>query len=237
LTIKGVDYKYSPVIPDETEIHDNVFTVELERIYSRNRMHGKPDWYTNEAGWLDDSKSTFTESELANNQTWGIHRDYAYTLHPANASFYNVEMHDGEDVVTIRRSDRDETELTVPEKAGFTFVGWTYEDGTTFEPTVKLTHDIVIYAQWNEATEKTVQVESDWPEGKLGYVGAKITLSAVLNGYDGLTMGTDYKLQWQYKTTDSDWIDIAGAEGEQYIFILDEINTFYTWRVIGIDLR
>jgi hypothetical protein len=77
-----------------------------------------------------------------------------------------------------------------------------------------------------------VSISSDWPEGELGYVGDKITLTAHLTGF---TEGA-YRLQWQYSTNGTDWTDQPGADGETFTYELNEVTTHYTWRVVAYDL-
>jgi hypothetical protein len=81
--------------------------------------------------------------------------------------------------------------------------------------------------------ERSITITSDWPEGKLGYVGLKITLTAHLTGFDEGT----YRLQWQHSTDAKTWIDQEGATGETYTYVLDETTTHYKWRVVAIDVK
>lgn len=73
--------------------------------------------------------------------------------------------------------------------------------------------------------------------GATGYLGDRITLTAHLTGFDGLTEGVDYKLVWQYTVDRNEWKDIPNAKGTTYTFTLNETTTRYTWRVVAIDLE
>ncbi len=84
-----------------------------------------------------------------------------------------------------------------------------------------------------EQHERSVTISSNWPAGKLGHVGDKITLTAHLTGF---TEGS-YRLQWQFSRNGTDWTDQPGAEGETFTYELNETTTFYTWRVVTYDLE
>ena len=87
-----------------------------------------------------------------------------------------------------------------------------------------------------EKRQRSISLTSDF-ERAAGYVGEKITLTAHLTGFDGLTEGVDYRLEWQYKTGDGSWTPIANSSGTTYSFILNQTTTYYTWRVVAIDLE
>jgi hypothetical protein len=91
-----------------------------------------------------------------------------------------------------------------------------------------------LYAQWiSEEDEKLlIHINSDWTTGKVGYVGAKITLTATLTGFEN----KNYTLQWQYSTDLENWIDVPGAHDITYTYTLDETTTNYTWRVVAKDI-
>ena len=80
--------------------------------------------------------------------------------------------------------------------------------------------------------DRSVRIESDWPAGKKGYVGARITLTAYVTGFNE----GEYTLQWQYSVNGEDWNDQPGANGETYTYTLNEITTHYTWRVMVYDV-
>ena len=78
-----------------------------------------------------------------------------------------------------------------------------------------------------------ITLESDWPEGEPGYVGAKITFTARLTGFEGKT----YTLQWQYSTDHENWIDIPDAHEDSYTCELSLVNAKYYWRAIALDVK
>ena len=133
------------------------------------------------------------------------------------------------------------TDVMRPSREGYLFTGWNTKpdgSGTSYSEGhyVKLTENLNLYAQWMDIRDgqMVIFIHSDWPDGKLSYVGARITLTAELTGFEG----REYTLQWQYAVGDSDnWIDIAGANNDTYIFTLDEINTHYNWRCVARDVR
>ena len=57
--------------------------------------------------------------------------------------------------------------------------------------------------------------------------GDKVTLIAVLNGYDN----TAYDLQWQSSADDKNWVDVAGETAASYAFTISEANYMNYWRV------
>ena len=84
---------------------------------------------------------------------------------------------------------------------------------------------------------KSIKLTSDFAKTK-GYVGDKITLTAHLSGFEGLTEGVDYRLEWQYKTSNAgEWTAVRNANGTSYTFTLNQTTTRYTWRVVAIDLK
>ena len=121
--------------------------------------------------------------------------------------------------------------------------GW--QDGSYEQFGTLPNNTYAFHANYNATTyagtikrEKSIELSSDYNK-EIGYVGLKITLTANLTGYDGLVLGKDYRLKWQYcpvKGGDN-WIDIEGAEGIQYSFILDQKTTNYSWRVIAEDIE
>ena len=59
------------------------------------------------------------------------------------------------------------------------------------------------------------------------YLGDKVTLMAVLHGYDNAV----YSLQWQSSPDDSSWSNISGANNSSYSFSLTMDNYKNYWRV------
>ena len=114
--------------------------------------------------------------------------------------------------------------------------GWL--DGA-YEEYGSLPNETVAYhANYNATThkaekrEKSVTISSDWPEGKIAYSGAKITLTAELQGFS-----ENVTLQWQYSTDLENWIDEPGANAISYTYILDETTAYYYWRVSADDAK
>ena len=137
-------------------------------------------------------------------------------------------------------SDKDGTEILRPTRSGYLFNGWNsaadgsgtkYAEGHYLE----LDENLNLYAQWIDVSngQMVIRIESSWPDNKPSYYGTEITMTAQLTGFENRT----YTLQWQYKTADSDWIDIPNANGVTYTYYLDDINTNYTWRCIAKDVR
>lgn len=136
---------------------------------------------------------------------------------------------------------KNSTEIKTPSVNGYVFGGWNTErDGSGTEYSaghyVRLQGNLNLYAQWIPANngEMIIVITSDWPDGKLGFVGAEITLKAELTGFEG----KQYTLQWQYAVGDSDeWIDIPNTDSLTYTFKLNEVNTHYSWRCVARNVR
>ncbi len=77
---------------------------------------------------------------------------------------------------------------------------------------------------------KSVTIESDWPEGKIAYPGAKITLTATPVGF-----GENVRYQWQRSAGNNVWEDIPGENGITYTYILNDSTVQYIWRVVAED--
>lgn len=98
-------------------------------------------------------------------------------------------------------------------------------------------NDVVAYHRDYKATlhkgtkkSRSVTISSDWPEGKIAYPGAKITLTATTFGF-----GENVKYQWQRSAGNNVWEDIPGENGVTYTFILDDSTIQYIWRVVADD--
>ena len=139
-------------------------------------------------------------------------------------------------------ADKNSEEIKRPGLQGYFFMGWnTEKDGSgkyySEKSKVHLTNNLCLYAQWTSETENplAIRISSSWPSGKVGYVGARITLTAELTGFEG----REYILQWQYTTNpdSGEWIDAPDAHDLTYTYILNEETTHYTWRVVAQDIR
>ena len=137
-------------------------------------------------------------------------------------------------------ADENSTTIKRPGINGYFFMGWnTKADGSGEyyheSTTVHLTENLNLYAQWIAEANNPLEIRitSDWTKGKIGYVGAKITLTAALTGFEGKL----YTLQWQYSTDQETWIDVPDAHDITYTYILDETTTTYTWRCVAQDIR
>lgn len=237
LTYNGKEYRYSPV--DLEGEYESYFTVKFDRVFKKNTIHSNANWFNDTKGFLDGSEADFAG---VTNNTSGFHRDYLATLHEGTATFYNIEMHNGDGAETIRKPENKTVELPVLTKDGTEFIGWnTAEDGSgtvyNAENPLTLTGDIVLYAQWAEQNPDeeglSISITSSWPEGEAAYVGTKITLTAHPNGFEN----KDYTLQWQRSTDRQNWQDVAGETGMTMTFKLDEQTAQYFWRVVARNVK
>ena len=137
-------------------------------------------------------------------------------------------------------ADKNSTTIKRPGISGYFFIGWNTEADGSGEyyhesTTVHLTENLNLYAQWVSEVDNPLEIRitSDWTKGKVGYIGAKIKLTASLTGFEG----KQYTLQWQYSTDQETWIDVPDAHDITYTYILDETTTTYTWRCVAQDIR
>ena len=93
---------------------------------------------------------------------------------------------------------------------------------------------MTFYAQWAREDDLKIRISSDWPAGQTGYVGAQITLTATLTGFENYE---HYVLQWQYTEDGNTWYDIPGANEITYTYTLDEATTNYNWRIVARDVH
>ena len=149
----------------------------------------------------------------------------------------SYQMAPGTDVLI--GADQGSDEVKRPARKGYYFMGWnTKQDGSgtyySEHEQVHLTNNLYLYAQWISEEDEAllIHINSDWPAGKTGYVGAQITLTATLTGFEN----KKYTLQWQYSTDLENWTDVPGAHDITYTYTLDEITTNYTWRVVAKDI-
>jgi uncharacterized repeat protein (TIGR02543 family) len=131
-------------------------------------------------------------------------------------------------------------EVRRPRLDGYYFTGWnSKKDGTgvhySENDIIHLTENLSLYAQWISAADTPLKIviSSDWIKEKTGYVGARITLTGTLYGFDGRL----YTLQWQYSDDLVNWHDVPDAHELTYTYTLDETTTNYTWRLIARDIK
>lgn len=231
LTFNNKEYRYRATEIKEGK-YDNYYTVSKDVMISKDRFHGNASWFTNESGWLDGGKETYTEAELKSNMYTGYHQDYLITYHDGNATFYSVDMYDGEEKISTARIMKDSAaELPEPVKEGYRFIGWKTESGTDYDMTTLVKKNIKLIAEWEESNEivQSVTITSDWPEGKPAFSGTKITLTAHPVGFDD----SEIDIQWQRsKDPESEsWENIEGAKEITYTYKLNEETAQYYWRV------
>ena len=80
-----------------------------------------------------------------------------------------------------------------------------------------------------------VSISSDWQEGSIGYKGAMVTLTAVVNAKDNLNL--DYTYQWQYKGGNGEWVDLPDATEVTITYELNEATSARIWRVLVTDAK
>ena len=93
-----------------------------------------------------------------------------------------------------------------------------------------------LHANYKATTHKgkerprSVTIVSDWPEGRIAYPGAEITLTATAVGFS-----ENVRYQWQRSAGNDVWEDIPGETGITYTYILDDSTAQYSWRVAAED--
>ena len=137
-------------------------------------------------------------------------------------------------------ADQGSTETKRPGRKGYYFRGWNTEkdgSGTYYNENtiVHMTQNLYLYAQWVSEEEELLEIRitSDWPVGKVGRVGDRITLTAELTGFEN----KEYTLRWQYSTDLKNWTYVPNANDITYTYTLDETTTNYTWRAVAEDIR
>ena len=81
--------------------------------------------------------------------------------------------------------------------------------------------------------ERNIELISDYSKAT-GYIGLKITLTAQLTGFDGLELGKDYRLIWQYSPNkgSDNWINIEGEEGMTFaVHLRREIGILFIFHI------
>ena len=98
-----------------------------------------------------------------------------------------------------------------------------------------MTQNLYLYAVWVSEEDELLEItiSSDWPLGKAGRVGDRITLTAELSGFEN----KEYTLRWQYSTDLENWTYVPNANDITYTYTLDETTTHYTWRAVAEDIR
>ena len=78
------------------------------------------------------------------------------------------------------------------------------------------------------AGEPVVEIESSLLPGQLVFQGTEVTLKARPAGFGDAQLS----YQWQYSTDGENWTDIGGANDAVYMYIVDESNAQYYYRVM-----
>lgn len=137
-------------------------------------------------------------------------------------------------------ADENSTKIKRPGLNGYYFMGWNTEkdgSGTYYNENriVHMTKNLYLYAQWVSEDDELLEIRitSDWPMGKTGHVGDRITLTAELIGFED----KEYTLRWQYSTDLENWTYVPNANDITYTYTLDETTTHYTWRAVAEDIR
>ena len=240
LIIDGVEYRYREKAPSASEKeYDNYYLVKYDGVRVKDKIHesGGDAWFNDPSGWLDGAQATYGSD--VTNDTKAYHNDYKATTYKGKGTFYSVDMYDGDvKISTARIASGKYVDLEVPEKIGYTFVGWnTAKDGSgdnydTADQAV--TGNISLYAQWSENEDLLeIHAYSDWPDGQLAFVGAMIPLRAELIGFEN----KEYTLHWEYSADGINWIPIPDTNSLTYTYILDEQTANCKWRIVADDIR
>ena len=116
----------------------------------------------------------------------------------------------------------------------------------TVEPTVEATAEATVAPEATEVPEdaqlvsviedalnadRSVSVYAIF-DGESVNLGDRITLKAVLKGYEG----TSYSLQWQVSSDNANWANVLGETDAEYSFTVDTDNASNYYRVaVTID--
>ena len=117
------------------------------------------------------------------------------------------------------------------ERKGYLFSGWMANgekiEGNTYTMPAE---DVEITGTYYGPID--VDIVSDWPNDKIPYEGAIITLTALPSPKDKY----EYTYQWQYDDQ-GEWANVEGATGKTYTYTLDEETSGRIWRVIITDAK
>ena len=139
-------------------------------------------------------------------------------------NYFTVEFYDVEKVDYFNRNSE-----TYKDKN--TWLDGAFEEYGNLPNTTKALH-----ANYKATTHKgkerprSVTIVSDWPEGRIAYPGAEITLTATAVGFS-----ENVRYQWQRSAGNDVWEDIPGETGITYTYILDDSTAQYSWRVAAED--
>ena len=112
---------------------------------------------------------------------------------------------DNQEKTLVNIFDTKVTELETPEKVGYTFVKWVYEDGTDFKKNDPVTEDIKIFAQFNA---NNYIVEFDGNKG----IGEMSNQEMTYNIKKSLTKNTYKRTGYNFKG----WNTKADGSGKSY---------------------
>lgn len=134
-------------------------------------------------------------------------------------------------VPVLYEANGEVTIADAPERDGYIFSGWKI-NGETVEGTFEMpTNDVSITGTYYGPIK--VNIKSDWPEDRTGYEGAKITLTAVPDGPEGL----DYIYEWRYLGANNEWVVVPNANEITYTYTLNSETSNRVWRVMIIGVK
>lgn len=75
--------------------------------------------------------------------------------------------------------------------------------------------------------EPSVEIETSLLPGQKVFKGTEVTLTSIPSGFGS----AELTYQWQYSTDGENWMDIEGANGKEYTYIVNKENAKYYYRV------
>lgn len=84
-----------------------------------------------------ESNSDITDSSIMESNTSEVIPSYVITFHITEDETQVVEVKENEKI-----------ELFIPERNGFTFLGWFYENNTEFDENTLISSDLELFAKW-----------------------------------------------------------------------------------------
>ena len=232
----------------EITTYENKLSYEEQIVYYMLSVDGNVSYYKLPAGTITAKPiDTITKNGKINDGDYILEaydftntvlvidgEEYRYSAEELTGTYdnyYTVSFYDVEKVDMFNRDEKFFKDRSTWLDGAYEEYGNLPNNTTAFHANYKAT------THKGVKPERSVTITSDWPSDKIGYVGLKITLTAQLTGFDGLTEGTDYRIQWSYTTDKQNWITVNGAEGATFTFTLDEVTTYYTWRAEAVDLK
>ncbi len=218
-------------------LHENQSTAEQQTAYNMLSVNGSSDYYKLRTTSITaQPMDSYKEGKLAAGEY--ILEKYDFSNVVLNIGGVEYKYNDGsldqyENYFTVEFENVDKNKQFNRNVTWFKNSD-SWLDGAREEygdlPNDTLTFHANYKATTHDAEKRTrfVTITSDWPEDKIAYPGAEITLTATTTGF-----GDNVQYQWQRSVDHTNWEDVPDANEITYTFILDDSTAQYSWRVVA----